>query len=139
MSTLFTKIIRREIPAAIVYEDELTLAFLDIAPINPGHTLVIPKQEASSLAALPPETGAQIFRVAQKIAAAIRNSSIPCDGINFCLNDGEAAGQEIFHLHLHVIPRRHGDGFSWRRPPTLSKPSADELSRHAQAIISALN
>lgn len=138
MSTLFTKIIRREIPAHIVYEDDLALAFLDIAPIHPGHTLVIPKKETSCLAELAPETGAHIFRIAQKIAAAIR-SSLPCDGINFCLNDGEAAGQEIFHLHLHVIPRRHGDGFSWYRPPHLRvKPSPAELAENAAAIKKAL-
>ena len=139
MSSVFTRIIKREIPAAILYEDNLAIAFLDIAPINPGHTLVVPKAEVPYLSQLPPETAAHIFCVAQKIASAIRKSSIPCDGINLCLNDGQAAGQEIFHLHLHVIPRRHGDGFSWHRPTNKIRPTAEELSTHAQAIIAALS
>ncbi|MCS7063999.1 MAG: HIT family protein [Methylacidiphilales bacterium] len=139
MSSIFTRIIQREIPAAIVYEDDLVIAFLDIAPIHPGHTLVVPKQEVASLTDLPPDTGAHLFRIAQKIANAIRSSSLPCDGINLWLNDGAAAGQEIFHLHLHVIPRIAGDGFGWHRPPHLrTSPTPQELASHAAAIRQAL-
>jgi diadenosine tetraphosphate (Ap4A) HIT family hydrolase len=95
----------------VVHEDDDTLAFLDILSITPGHLLVIPKRHAPYLADLDAATGARMFVVAMRLAAALRSSGLRCEGINFFLADGEAAGQEIFHAHLHVFPRFAGDGF----------------------------
>ena len=109
--TIFSKILAGEAPATFVYRGELVSAFMDIQPVNPGHVLVIPNEPAVGLEDLPPETGAEMFRVGQRIAAALRASEIRCEGVNLFLADGEAAMQEVFHVHLHVIPRFDGDGF----------------------------
>ena len=86
------------------------MAFLDINPITPGHLLVVPIGHATALADLDPAVGAELFRVGQQAAAALRRGDIGCDGVNFFLADGEVAGQEVFHVHLHVIGRTSGDG-----------------------------
>lgn len=114
---IFCKIVRREAPASIVDEDQHTLAFLDIRPINRGHILVAPKEHAASLEELRLAIGGKIFERAMTMAAALRRSGLPCDGVNFHLADGEAAGQEVFHVHLHVFPRHRGDGFGLRVGP----------------------
>ena len=108
-------------PASVVYEDAWTLAFLDIRPVNPGHTLVIPKQHAANLAELDEPTGGRLFQVAMRLAAALRASGLRCEGVNLFLADGEAAFQEVFHVHLHVLPRFAGDSFKiaadWSQTP----------------------
>lgn len=113
-----------------VYEDDRVMAFLDIAPVNPGHTLVIPKQHYRSLADLDEEVGMHLFRVAQRVAQAIRRSGVRCEGINLFLADGEAAFQEVFHAHLHVVPRFRGDSFKidadWSIQPC--RTELDELA-----------
>jgi histidine triad (HIT) family protein len=111
---IFCKIIRGELPASIVYEDDRVLAFMDLVPINPGHTLVIPKGHYAYLTELPPEIGGEIFKIAMHVERSIRDSKIPCEGTNLYLANGEIAGQEVFHLHLHVIPRLVGDGSGFR-------------------------
>lgn len=111
--TIFGDIVAGREPASRVYEDQDVLAFMDIRPVTAGHLLVIPKQPARSLAELDPVVGGKIFQVGQQLAAALR-ASVPCDGVNFFLADGVAAGQEVFHVHLHVIPRTSGDGFGIR-------------------------
>jgi len=132
---IFCKIIRRAAPASIVAEDDATLAFLDIRPITPGHTLVVPKAHATSLADLPDQAGGRIFETARKVAAGLRRSGLRCEGVNFHLADGEAAGQEVFHVHLHVIPRFPGDGFGLRVGPRYGEmPSREELDRTAERI-----
>ena len=108
---IFCKILAKQIPSSYVYSDNLCTAFLDIRPVNSGHMLVIPNDHSSFLSGLNPEAGAQMFRVAQRMAAALRTGVVPCDGVNLFLADGEVAGQEIFHVHLHVFPRFTGDGF----------------------------
>ena len=85
------------------------VAFLDVMPINPGHTLIVPRRHATYLADLDPADGAAMFRAGQRIGAAIRASSLRCDAVNLLLNDGAEAGQRVFHTHLHVIPRVLGD------------------------------
>ena len=108
-------------------------------PVNPGHVLVIPNQHAANLADLDPDCGAHLFRVAQQIAQALRTSGIPCEGINLFLADGEVAGQDVFHVHLHVIPRYSGDGFGFRFGPHYgNRPNRAELDMMAEAIRSAL-
>ena len=132
---IFCTIARREASASIVCEDERTLAFLDIRPINPGHTLVIPKAHAAMLADLSPEDGGGIFRTGMRVAAALRGSGVRCEGVNFHLADGEAAGQEVFHVHLHVFPRFRGDGVGLRMGPGYgSMPSRAELDATGAAI-----
>lgn len=102
--TIFAKIIRREIPAEIVYEDEDTLAFLDIAPNNPGHTLVIPKKYARNVLDIGEEDWVAVTRTARTLARAVKDA-VGADGVNLMMNNEAAAGQEVFHAHLHIIPR----------------------------------
>jgi histidine triad (HIT) family protein len=104
MTTIFSKIIAGELPCFKVYEDEHVLAFLDINPIQPGHTLVIPKTPSVDGLVCSPEDLARVIVVAQKIAIALKDV-VSCDGVNFIMNNGTAAGQEVLHTHLHVIPR----------------------------------
>ncbi len=112
--TVFGQILRGAAPATFVYRDALVSAFMDIQPVNPGHVLVVPNAPAASLADLDVETGAQLFRVGQRVAAALRQSGLRCEGVNLFLADGAAAMQEVFHVHLHVFPRFAGDGFGLR-------------------------
>ena len=109
MTTIFSKIIAGELPCFKVYEDEHVLAFLDIHPIQPGHTLVIPKQASEDALSADPADLAHIMQAGQKIARAIK-AVTNADGINFVFNNGAAAGQVIFHTHLHIIPRYTDDG-----------------------------
>ena len=106
---IFCKIVKEEIPAEKVYEDEHTLAFLDIQPINEGHTLVIPKDHFENLYTLPDETLARMSLAVKKVALAIKEA-VDADGINVGMNNEPAAGQVIFHAHIHVIPRKSEDG-----------------------------
>ncbi|MFJ4656597.1 HIT family protein [Nocardia sp. NPDC088792] len=122
--TIFSDIVAGRAPSSKVFEDEEVLAFMDIRPVTPGHVLVIPKVPARSLAELDPALGGKLFRVGQQVAAALRASEVGCDGVNFFLADGVTAGQEVFHVHLHVIPRTPGDGFGLRARPT-TPPRAD--------------
>lgn len=110
---IFCKVVEGTAPSSKVYEDELCLASMDIQPVNPGHILVIPKVHFRDLADLPPEIGAHIFQVAQRIALCLPKTGIKCEGVDLFLAHGEAAGQEIFHFHLHVIPRHKNDGFGF--------------------------
>lgn len=134
---IFCDILAGRLPASRVYQDALCTAFMDIRPINPGHVLVVPNEHASCLAELKEDTGAHLFRIAQRIAAALRSSAIPCEGINFFLADGKAAGQEVFHTHLHVFPRIAGDGvrLRFKTPP---QPSEQTLNALAETIQAAL-
>ena len=135
----FCEIVAGRAPASLVYRDDLVCAFLDIQPANPGHLLVIPIEHASDLSALDPEIGAHLFRVGQRLVAALKSSSLRCEGANLLLADGEAAGQEVFHVHLHVIPRYAADGFGFRFAPGYSdRPTRDSLDRDAESIRAAL-
>lgn len=115
---IFCKIVRREEPAGIVAEDDTTIAFLDIVPINPGHTLVVPKAHAGNLEDMPAATGRKVFEMALRVASALRRSGLRCEGANLHLADRRAAGQEVDHVHLHVIPRFAGDGHRIRPGPS---------------------
>lgn len=108
--TIFAKIIRREIPAEIVYEDEHTLAFLDIAPVSPGHTLVVPKKSVENIFDADDETLAHVMRTIRKVAPAVRDA-VNADAVNIHSNHGASAGQIVFHLHFHILPRVENDGF----------------------------
>ena len=140
MKTIFAKIIQGKVPASFVYQDEKVSAFMDIQPINPGHVLVIPNQQVASLSDLDEETGTHLFRIGHRIAKALRNSGLKCEGVNLLLADGQAAKQDVFHVHLHVFPRFRGDGFRWDRSKNYSLlPKRAELDQTAAAIKSALD
>ncbi len=132
---IFCDILANKLPASIVYRDDLCCAFMDIQPVNPGHVLVVPIVHATYLADLPAETGAQLFRVAQRIAEALRRSGLRCEGVNLFLADGTVAGQEVFHVHLHVFPRYRGDGFGFRFGPAYgNRPPRTKLDALAETI-----
>lgn len=136
---IFCEIAAGRAPASIVYRDEVVCAFMDIRPINPGHLLVIPLLHAAGLADLDPDAGGQLFRVGQRLAAALRASGVRCEGIDLFLADGEAAGQEVFHVHLHVVPRFTGDGFGLRYAPGFGALAGRaELDPVAAAVRAAL-
>ena len=130
---IFCNLIAGRSPASVVYEDSSILAFLDIQPATPGHTLIIPKEHVAYLADLDEATGAQLFNVTLRIAQAVRNSGVRCEGINIFLADGEAAGQDVFHIHMHVIPRYKGDNFIIK-PDYSTRPTREELDKLAQRI-----
>lgn len=121
---VFCAIIAGEAESSIVYDDPHTIAFMDIRPFTPGHLLVVPKAHAANLSELDPADGGRLFRVGQTMAAAARESVVAADGVNFFLADGAVAGQEVFHVHLHVVPRTARDGFGLRGRPT-TPPRAD--------------
>lgn len=135
MSCIFCEIIGGQAPASFVYEDEAVVAFMDIQPVNPGHLLVVPRGHAPHLADLDSQVGGHLFRVGQRLAAALRRSTLRCEGVNLYLADGEAAGQEVWHVHLHVLPRFDGDGFGLRFGPDYGRwPGRDSLDATAAAI-----
>ncbi len=129
---IFEKIVNREIPAAIVYEDEDILAFMDIGPIIKGHTLVIPKTCYDPITETPDDVLAGLIRVAKRIAAAQMNE-LGADGVNIIQNNGTAAGQEVPHIHFHVIPRFEGDGHHWNWNAK-SYDDPEEMERLAEKI-----
>ncbi|MBR2434076.1 MAG: HIT family protein [Lentisphaeria bacterium] len=109
---IFCKIIAGEIPSVKVYEDELVYAFLDIGPINFGHTLVIPKEHHTSVATVPENIAGRMFLVGSRLGVAMRRA-MNADGFNLHLSDGTVAGQVVMHAHLHVVPRWVDDQFHW--------------------------
>lgn len=121
----FCAIVVGEVPASIVHEDDLVLAFLTIEPVNPGHAMVIPKRHAADLAEADEATWAHVCVVARRVAQAIGESGVRCEGVNLFLADGEAAFQEIPHLHLHVFPRYRGDGFDLVADWSVSPPRGE--------------
>ncbi len=106
---IFCKIANGVIPSATVYEDDLFRAILDIAPAHKGHVIVLPKSHADNLFALDDDVAAAALPVVKKIATALKEA-LGCDGVNILQNNGTAAGQSVFHLHIHIIPRYEGDG-----------------------------
>lgn len=107
---VFCKIVAHELPSETLYETEDILAFLDIKPINPGHALVIPKKHFESIHDTPDELMAKIILVSKKIANVIQQT-LGAEGVNIAMNNGKAAGQIVFHAHIHVMPRYSKDAF----------------------------
>lgn len=132
---IFCKILKKEIPASIIYEDDLVTAFMDVKPITPGHLLVIPNEHGQLIGEVEENTAVRMFEVARKLNTAVRKSGIKSEGLNFYLADGEAAGQEVFHSHLHCIPRFKGDNFGLKFPPEYGKfAERNELAALAEEI-----
>src|SRR5262252_7208226 len=133
---VFCAIVAGRAEASLVHADDTVLAFMDIAPLTPGHVLVIPREHASGLSDLDPDHGAQMFRIAQRVAGALRRSGLRVDGVNLVLADGAAAMQVVFHAHLHVIPRYAQDGL--RITTARHERSRAELDNDAGLIDRAL-
>jgi histidine triad (HIT) family protein len=133
---VFCAIVAGTAPSSPVYDDDRVLGFLDVNPATDGHLLLVPRRHAAYLADLDPGDGAAMFRAAQDLAAALRASSLQPEGTNFFLADGAAAGQEVFHVHLHVLPRRAGDGFGVRAE--FGHPDREVLDQQAAQIRAAL-
>ena len=136
--TLFEKIRDREIPARIVHETETTLAFLDAHPLARGHTLVIPKEPYEKLQDLPADLSADLFETVHELTPTIEDA-VDADGTTIGINNGEAAGQEVPHVHVHIIPRFEGDNSGPIHAIAIDSPdfSDAELDEIADAITEA--
>lgn len=132
MNCVFCKIIKRELPSSIVYQDEVFIAFLDIHPMTEGHVLVIPKEHKERFTQLEDKVAGHMFKVGHKILKGIEKSEIACEGANLFLSDGVVAGQEVMHTHLHIGPRYSGDGqrvgFLHADPGQVTKEYLDEIA-----------
>jgi histidine triad (HIT) family protein len=133
-NNIFAKILRGEVPCHKVYEDDKVLAFLDIMPRAPGHTLVLPKSPARNLFDVAPDDLAAVAKVAQRIAQASMQV-FAADGVTVQQFNEGAGGQVVFHLHVHVIPRKAGVSM---KPPASEKEKAEVLSDHALKLAAAL-
>lgn len=136
MTCIFCQIVVGEGDGSVVTTGERTVAFLDLFPYAPGHTLVVPRDHAVGLSDLPDEDAAEILQVGRRVAVAARNAGL-ADAINLLLADGQIAGQTVFHTHLHVIPRRAGDGFP-AGFGTSPQADRDELDAVALRLADAL-
>lgn len=132
---IFCKIIAGEIPPVKLYEDELVYAFMDIAPINYGHTLVIPKEHHTSVATIPENVAGRMFLVGSRLGVAMRRA-LDADGFNLHLSDGTVAGQVVMHAHLHIVPRWTDDNFhwNWRQLQYESDEQRDKMAAKIQAF-----
>jgi len=139
MSCVFCEIVAGNAPAVRVYEDDDYLGFLDIRPFTRGHTLVIPKPHSVDLTDTPAPLLAGMLTVGQRIAQASRASGLSATGNNIAINDGKSAFQSVFHIHLHVVPRRDGDKLSFakgmllRRDP--DREATGRILRDALAVL----
>jgi len=131
---LFCKIIKKEIPITKIYEDKSTLAFLDINPVNPGHTLVIPKKHSRNLFDIEKKDLEELINTVQKISKAIKKG-IEADGINIIWNNESSAGQIIFHTHIHIIPRFKNDGLRHWKGKVYQKNEAEKVAEKIKKLI----
>lgn len=133
-NNIFAKILRGELPCHKVYEDDKAVAFLDLMPRAPGHTLVLPKAPARNLLDVSPDDLAHVIKVAQKIAQ-VSVAVFQADGVTIQQFNEIAGGQVVFHLHVHVIPRKDGIAM---KPPAAVKEAADVLAGQAEKLKAAL-
>lgn len=131
---IFCKIAAGEIPSHTIYEDERFKVIFDISPATKGHAIIIPKNHAKDVFELSEEDASKIFVVAKKVASAL-NEVLPCDGFNILQNNGEIAGQTVFHLHVHLIPRYKDDNvvLSWKQGDPAKE--LDEIAEKVKAIL----
>jgi histidine triad (HIT) family protein len=138
MHCTFCDLIHGAAEVSICHEDSDAIAFMDIQPVNNGHVLVVPREHYESVLDVPQELGLHLFRVTMRLTAAIRRVT-GCEDYNIVVNSGAAAGQDEPHYHVHIIPRRHGDGFDIPLPFNGSEmPDRTVLDAYAARIISAL-
>lgn len=132
---IFCKIINRELESSIVYEDDIAIAFMDIQPVNEGHTLVIPKKHYITMEDCDVETLKHLIAVVKKLNVQVAKAT-GAKGIFNAVMNGEEAGQEVFHLHFHIVPRFHNDGFGFYFPDDYENklPARSELDEMAEKI-----
>lgn len=133
---IFCKIANGEIPASTVYEDDMFRVILDMSPATKGHALILPKKHMADIFEMDSETAEKVFVLAAKVAKGMK-AALNCAGLNIVQNNGEVAGQTVFHFHMHIIPRYEGDGQNINWVPGTSE--AEERERVAQQIRSGLN
>lgn len=132
---IFCRIVRKEAPATVLYEDDKALVFLDIRPLNEGHTLIIPKQHYETVYDIPEDLICHIYTIVKRFAGVVKNAT-KADGITIIQQNGRAAGQEIFHLHVHVVPRYEGQKLPHFRD--IPSASRERLEHAAERIKEAL-
>ena len=136
---IFCAIVRGDAEASFVYQDEDTVAFMDIRPVQPGHTLVVPRRHAQLMRDLDDSLLQALWSAAMRVYRGIRSSDLPMDGLNLVVADGAAANQEVPHVHVHLVPRSWDDGFGFRFPPGYGRtPERSVLDADAARIRKAL-
>lgn len=133
---IFCKIANGEIPSSTIYEDALFRVILDLSPATKGHALILPKKHMANIFEMDEETAEKVFVLASRIAKAMKEA-LNCDGLNIVQNNGEIAGQTVFHFHMHIIPRYNDDGQQINWVPKTSE--AAERDMIAEQIKNALN
>jgi histidine triad (HIT) family protein len=124
----FCKIVRNEVPASCIYEDERVVTFLDIRPLNEGHTLVIPKKHYETIYNVPDEEIEHLFKIVRRVAVAVKKA-VNAEGITISQHNEKAAGQDIFHLHVHIIPRYEGQKLPrYEEVPEASREKLDAVA-----------
>lgn len=137
---IFCEIIAGAEPASKIYEDNCVIAFLDLYPLNPGHTLIVPKLHVSTLDELDEPTVSHIMKVARQFVAAMRSMDKSlCTGVNLIMANGASAGQEVFHVHLHLLPRVENDGIRFGRSARQTQMPRKDLEHYAGIIRNALS
>lgn len=136
--TIFEKIINREIPAYIVYEDDLVIAFLDISQTTKGHTLVVPKEPFENIFEMPEDLLKHLICVVKKLSTSIK-TAFNATGVNLLNNNGKDAGQTVFHYHVHIIPRYESDNFKIVFENNMNNLTKEEYEKRANSIRAALS
>ncbi|MBA3789439.1 HIT family protein [Patescibacteria group bacterium] len=134
--TIFDKILRREIPANVVYEDNQTFAFLDINPVNPGHVLVIPKNPSRNILDIDEKNWLALMGTVRKLARAVKEA-MGADGINIDINNEPAAGQIIFYTHIHIVPRFAGDAHIIRPHKNYAEGEANKVAEKIKSRLAS--
>jgi histidine triad (HIT) family protein len=132
-SCTFCKIVRKEAPASIVYEDEEVIAFMSIRPINVGHTLVVPKKHYENIYEISEEETAYLYKVVKKLSHAVKQA-VDAEGIRIVQNNGEAAGQVIFHMHVHIIPMNKNHSWLHHAEPRTAEALENDAERIRQVV-----
>ena len=123
---IFCKIANGEIPSSTIYEDDLFRVILDLSPATKGHALILPKKHMANIFEMDEETAEKVFVLASRIAKAMKEA-LNCDGLNIVQNNGEIAGQTVFHFHMHIIPRYNDDGQQINWVPKASEAAERDM------------
>ncbi len=136
---IFCRIFENRDKASFVVQGNDAVAFLDVHPITEGHTLIVPRKHAASIGDVDEVAAVAMWSLARRVAGALRVSGLRCEAVNLYVADGAAAGQEVFHSHLHVIPRWQGDGFGIQFPPhygaAADRKALDETAARLRKVI----
>jgi len=133
-SNIFARILRGEIPCVKLYEDDKTIAFMDVMPQAEGHMLVVPKEEAENIFDLSPEGAAALIATAQKVAKAVK-TALGVPGLMLVQLNGRAAGQSVFHIHMHIIPRAHGIDLAFHERNMVKPETLEPIAAKIRAAL----